>query len=409
MEAKVHRFGRLTMRHNVHRRRLRVVQFSRSAFTLVELLVVIAIIGILIALLLPAIQAARASAQRTQCMNSLKQIGLGLCNHESTKKAYPQGRMLPDFAINGTEQFQAEYTKVNENSTATKTGFYSVHTWLLPFMDEKPVYNLIRFDLPITTVMENPKGTVANASYAAYSAAAAIFICPSDPNSLALISENNYRYNFGGSTPYAGWKTSSDPTKTLDNGAFTIGRAFRTKDITDGLSKTVFFAERTKGSLLDMTSVPATPDDAIKAPPSGITLTMNDPVGDANAALNACANWTPKVASTSFSGLGRWDNNQTQFPATYTNGWPIAGYTSTCYNHVAPPNWTGEDCWTSTSSNIPDTPGEHALISARSKHAGVVNVCFGDGHVVSVGDTIDLGVWRTIGTRNGGETVPSNY
>ena len=109
---------------------------------------VIAIIGILIALLLPAIQAARASAQRTQCMNSLKQIGLGLCNHESTKKAYPQGRMLPDFAINGVEQFATAYTNVNENSTTTKTGFYSVHTWLLPFMDEKAIYNKIRFDLP---------------------------------------------------------------------------------------------------------------------------------------------------------------------------------------------------------------------------------------------------------------------
>ena len=137
-------------------------------------------------------------------MNSLKQIGLGLCNHESTKKAYPQGRMLPDFAINGVEQFPTAYTGVNANSASTKTGFYSVHTWLLPYMDEKPVYNLIRFDFPVTTVMENPKGTVANASYAAYAAAATIFICPTDPNTGAIVSENNYRYNFGGSTPY-GW------------------------------------------------------------------------------------------------------------------------------------------------------------------------------------------------------------
>jgi prepilin-type processing-associated H-X9-DG protein len=276
-------------------------------------------------------------------------------------------------------------------------------------MDEKPVYNLIRFDFPITTVMENPKGTVANASYAAYAAAATIFICPTDPNTGAIVSENNYRYNFGGSTPYAGWVSSSSTTKTSDNGAFTIGKAFKAKDFTDGLSKTVFFAERTKGSLRDAQSQPATIDDAIKAPPSGITLKFTDPVADANAALNACANYTPKVDSTNFTALGRWDKDQAQFPASYTNGWPIAGYTSTCYNHVAPPNWTGEDCWTSTSSNIPDTPGEHAIISARSKHSGVVNVCFGDGHVISVGDTIDLAVWRALGTRNGGENVPSNY
>src|SRR5262245_54965220 len=64
---------------------------SQRGFTLVELLVVIAIIGILIALLLPAIQSAREAARRAQCTNSLKQIGLGILNHESNKKAYPPG------------------------------------------------------------------------------------------------------------------------------------------------------------------------------------------------------------------------------------------------------------------------------------------------------------------------------
>ena len=66
--------------------------------------------------------------------------------------------------------------------------------------------------------MENPKGTVANASYAAYAAAATIFICPSDPNTGAIVSENNYRYNFGGSTPYGGWATTGSTTKSSDNG-----------------------------------------------------------------------------------------------------------------------------------------------------------------------------------------------
>ena len=106
--------------------------------------------------------------------------------------------------------------------------------------------------------MENPKGTVANASYAAYAAAATIFICPSDPNTGAIVSENNYRYNFGGSTPYAGWVTSGSTTKS-SNAAFTIGKVlFAAKDFTDGLSKTVFFAERTKGSLNAAGSQPPT-------------------------------------------------------------------------------------------------------------------------------------------------------
>ena len=404
MEAKIHRSGLITLRRNRLSCRLAKNFCARKGFTLVELLVVIAIIGILIALLLPAIQAARASAQRTQCMNSLKQIGLGLCNHESTKKAYPQGRMLPDFAINGVEQFPTAYTGVNANSASTKTGFYSVHTWLLPYMDEKPVYNLIRFDFPITTVMENPKGTVANASYAAYAAAATIFICPSDPNTGAIVSENNYRYNFGGSTPYGGWATTGSTTKSSDNGAFTIGKALRAKDITDGLSKTVFFAERNKGSLNTAGSQPPTITDM--AGDFNRALSM-DPNKDDNDMMTYASTYNAQPSSFDFMAMGRWDKDQTQFPASYTNGWPIAGYTSTCYNHVAPPNWQYHDL--GAKSNIVDTPGEPAIVSARSSHPGVVNACFGDGHVISVGDTIDLAVWRALGTRNGGENVPSNY
>jgi prepilin-type processing-associated H-X9-DG protein len=71
------------------------------------------------------------------------------------------------------------------------------------------------------------------------------------------------------------------------------------------------------------------------------------------------------------------------------------------YNHVAPPNWDRNDC--GSISSIPDVPGEHAIISARSYHRGLVNVCFGDGHVESISDKISLEIWRALGTRDGGE------
>jgi prepilin-type processing-associated H-X9-DG protein len=87
----------------------------------------------------------------------------------------------------------------------------------------------------------------------------------------------------------------------------------------------------------------------------------------------------------------------------FSDGWPFAGYFGTMYNHVATPNWRGSDCgnW----SAIADTPGEHAIISARSKHPGGVNVLYGDSHVSYVNNNVDLGIWRAIGSRNGREVV----
>jgi len=388
--------------------------YSRRAFTLVELLVVIAIIGILIALLLPAVQSARESARRTQCTNSLKQIGLAVLNHESNRKEYPPGRKLPDYAVNGVEQGGTAYTGVNPNSTVTKTGFYSVHTWLLPFMEEKNIYNLINFQYPVTTVMEMPSGgsgSPANASYEAYKSAAGIFICPSDPNTGAVISENNYRYNFGGSTPYGGWVKAGVPLSlgqisvSGGNGAFTIGRALRARDFTDGLSKTAFFAERTKGSLKIAGTDPPTIDDV--AGDYNKDLTM-DPSQDVPNMINYAQSYNAGPSSFDFMAMGRWDRLQMQFPnSNYTNGWPIAGYTSTCYNHCAPPNWIYHDL--GNKSNIIDTPGEHGIICARSKHRGIVNVCFGDGHVSPISDNIDIAIWRAMGTRNGGETIRGDY
>src|ERR1043165_9072503 len=196
---------------------------SRRAFTLVELLVVIAIIAVLIALLLPAVQAAREAARRSQCQNSLKQIGLALSSYYSAKKGFPEGRQLPDFVDTTFNSVPTpnytNYASVVWNATTQKTGFYSVHIWLLPFMEQKTVYDLINFKLPITTVMTQGS-SIANGSYDAFAKADALFICPSDPNTGIRISENNYRYNFGGALPFAGAAstntTTSFPFLTID-------------------------------------------------------------------------------------------------------------------------------------------------------------------------------------------------
>jgi hypothetical protein len=200
----------------------------------------------------------------------------------------------------------------------------------------------------------------------------------------------------GGSTPYGGAMsstqqnvrvgTSSDGFSVAGNGAFRTGVKLTVKDFPDGLAKTAFFAERTMGSGLNMANTLPTKSDIIT-----MTGRTNAPV-PRDTIFNDCRAARPTISTFNFSGAGRWPVGD-----DWSNGWPFSGYDATQYNHVAPPNWEGWDCgnW----SAIPDTPGEHAIVSARSQHQGVVNVAFGGGAVVAISDTIDLRMWRAMGTR----------
>lgn len=377
---------------------MRTAQVQRlRAFTLVELLVVIAIIGILVALLLPAVQSAREAARRMQCTNNLKNFGLACINYESANKTFPPGRGYPDWAENGTQR--SSYTNYNSVSQTAdqETGFYSVHVRILPYIENVNVYDLIDFSRAQSLRM------TGNINYDAYANAEDIFICPSDSNSEFVVSENNYRVNFGGSTPYGGAE-SHEAQDNIDaevnglscrgNGAFTIGRGLKAKDFTDGLSNTAMLAERTKGSGIDPGTSEVTEADIVTMPGRSPTMV---PV---NGMFQRCQNAGGSPSQYDFTSTGRW------LPGSdFSNGWPFAGYSNTQYNHVAPPNWSGQDCgnW----SAIADTPGEHAILSARGMHPGVVNVCFADGHVSQVSNDVDLTAWRAAGSRNGGETVDS--
>jgi len=374
-----------------------MISHRRRAFTLVELLVVIAIIGVLVALLLPAVQAARESARRSQCTNNMKQMGLAALNYESANGVFPPGRIFPDWIKLGKDVPESNYRNYKTGIQATdKTGFYSVHIWLLPYMEASNVYDLIDFDRAQVKKMLNPR----NPHYDAYATAQGIFICPSDANTEQIISENNYRSNFGGDTPGAGSRTGSMTTtepRSFDkwhpggNGAFTYGKiGLKAKAYVDGLSQTAFFSERIKGSGNGLPFVTNTKDvptsaDIIECPVDVGTNVFID------TAYEAASN-PPTGPMVLFGGAGRWIDD-------WSNGWPFAGYDSTQYNHVAPPNWQGIDC--ASPAGIPDTPEEKAIIAARSDHPGVVVVCFGDGHTSTVSDDVELAVWRAAGTRNG--------
>ncbi len=370
-----------------------------NGFTLVELLVVIAIIGILVGLLLPAVQAAREAARRMQCSNNLKQLGLAALNYESAIRRFPPGRLAPDYTVNGV--VQQNYTSYPTTlSPGSATGFRSVHTFILPYMEQTNIYNLIDFTKPTSVRMTTGGGvTPVNANYQAYANAAGLFICPSCPNTGVLITENNYRYNFGGSTPFGGSRgsdrndleaTSPAGFSSKGNGAFSMGNGLSVGSFPDGLSNTTFFSERTKGSGRPLTGLPAIED---------VTNMASRPQGliDANVMMADCGAMAPQInGGFNFNSAGRW------LPGTdFSNGWPFGFYSSTMYNHVAPPNWKSIDC--GTRSAIPDAPGEHAIISARSLHTGGVNASMGDGSVRFVSSAIDLVVWRAQGTRDGGE------
>lgn len=377
----------------------------RIGFTLVELLVVIAIIGVLIALLLPAVQAAREAARRTQCVNNVKQMALGAINYESGQGRFPPGRLAPDWVIGSTERALG-YTAYESVTPSTKTGFFSVHIWLLPYMEEGNVYDLIDFSLGQVKKMQNP----TNPHFAAYSTAKDLFLCPSDGNTGIIVSENNYRSNFGGSTPGAGGRTGQKgsaayrelPSETWHvggNGAFTSGaKGLKLGKYSDGLSKTAFFSERIKGSGHDYeTGASAVPTRADMLRCQNSTLVSpNADVAAFNQAFASESTPPTQPMTFVFGGAGRWIGD-------WSNGWPFAGYDSSQYNHVAPPNWSGIDCGV---NSIPDAPHEHAVVAARSDHPGGVNVGYGDGHVEFVTDGVDLNVWRAAGSRNGGETFP---
>lgn len=369
----------------------------RGGITLSELLVGLAIVSVLICVLLPAVQAARAAARRAKCKNNLKQIALATLNYQAVHRVLPPARLLPDWSIEGIPRRRyTNYNAVNQSpGSGHWTGFRSVHTLILPYMEQGTIHDLIDFSVP-TAVRMTTRGEPSNANYQAYAKAAGLFICPSGPNTDRIISENNYRANFGGSTPYAGAVNSRNNHvnrgtafgfSCRGNGAFTVGRGLPLAAFVDGTSQTVMFSERTKGSGLDLTRTSPTLSDIITMP--GRRNRMLSP----DRMMAKCGTFDGSPSRYHFNSAGRWLRG-----SDWSNGWPFGFYSSTLYNHVAPPNWKHCDCgnW----SAIPDAPGEHAIISARSEHAGGVNAALADGSVRFVASTIHLRAWRDLGTRH---------
>jgi len=273
----------------------------RRGFTLVELLVVIAIIGILIALLLPAVQAAREAARRMQCTNNMKQFGLAVCMYEGTHKTYPTG--LITYAV--------------ANNSGSNWLGHTTQALLLQYIEETS--NADQYDCK-TRALWSPNYSVIRKSIGTYN-------CPSDPNTGEQKSDVNY-----GHSNYVACMAS---TYMVDNAggtpAYTSDAAFqwdvpkKIGDLRDGTSKTAIGSEVLSG---EASSGGAAAWDTrgmwgihyFGAFAYSHLYTPNTSVGDAPSALsyNRCVP-TPQMPCTGSVATG-WDETYSSARSAHPGG-----------------------------------------------------------------------------------------
>jgi prepilin-type N-terminal cleavage/methylation domain-containing protein/prepilin-type processing-associated H-X9-DG protein len=342
---------------------------ERPGFTLIELLVVIAIIAVLISLLLPAVQSAREAARRAQCLNNLKQIGIGLHNYHTAQNVFP---------MSNTSAWSYGYN--------SEWGAWSAHALLLGYMEGQPIYNACNFKWvtwfangwQINLTVTN---TVINT-----------FICPSDgespdiPNSRQWYGDtNNYFASLGTTT-----ETFFMPDST---GLFAHLRAYGVQNVTDGTSNTIAFSE----------GLIAT--DTLWRPWRG---GVSAGTGGQNKLLDARSN-LPALMTDLQTCTQYFQAHQHPVGANDKGfRWCMGGHGITSFNTIVPPNskqynWGG--------CRLDHEGGGFAFgqyMNATSNHPGGVNVLFGDGSVKFIKDTINMQNWWALGTRNGGEVLSAD-
>ena len=322
---------------------------NRTAFTLVELLVVIAIIGILIGMLLPAVQAVREAARRTTCSNNMRQIGLALFNYESAFEQFPSAGQAKRGGTGpnaGQNVFFSDRGVIESFGNAAP----SVQTYILPYVEQGNVYDLFninyRYDI-------DPSLPEAPTNQQAAKTGLAIFVCPSTGRGQLQDAEG-YVY-----TDYSAPVTvrpglSGDPSQPRFKCVLNGDSERRISSVTDGTSNTIAMAE--DAGRVDVDS-------------GGFMIIKVETMDDGTDADRR--SWAWADPDNAFNVDELVNNNQT----------PIGGPTG-C-------PWSVVNCG----------PNEETF----SFHPAGANVAFADGSVQFLRETIDAPTFAALMSKDGGE------
>lgn len=369
------------------------VRAISRGFTLVELLVVIAIIGVLVGLLLPAVQAARESARRNRCTGNMKQVALAVLNYESANKQFPP-------AI-GNIKFR------NLNANNNQWWTYSYILSILPFMEEQALYDDFVQLYMTGTNYPSPNPGSSNAVQRPFFQQPRVLVCASDAEAsrndgAADYGNTSYRCNRGDLYVAKNDGSWRGPFGQGNNATAPFGATGNCplNKITDGTSQTVMLAESTVGV-------------------SGATTILAGLAAGVASATSTANAMTP-VACLGTVGADGYN----VATSTVRNGnkgqmWAHGAVTHTGFFTILPPN--GPSCTATPAGTAADSP---TLITAGSYHGAGANVAMCDGAVVFISETIDAGdpnrtplphkagsvpsvygVWGALGTRNCGEVI----
>ncbi|MHB8898319.1 MAG: DUF1559 domain-containing protein [Thermoguttaceae bacterium] len=359
-----------------------VLLFRRRGFTLVELLVVIAIIGILIALLLPAVQAAREAARRSQCTNNIKQLALAALTYEGTYKALPPGSM-------GTNPTGCAW---NSNTGTCNSAGPIYHT--LSFFEQGALWDQIQAPLTAGGTNYPAGGPWVNwGPYPPYQTKIGAVLCPSDgyarnphPNNSA-IGTVSYVYSRGDLV------NNVTSPGTYIRGPYAHDKCVTLSSLVDGTSNTLGISERCVYT-------------GIRTNLKG-SYCMNGGTTLSTSPITAMAYKGPNSTLVTCTPA----NSHQRIGESWASGFPMC----TGFNTVLPPN----------SPLVSTTKGEWTwgLYSPQSYHPGGVNAAMCDGSVRFVSETINTGnlaaseprvsgakqspygVWGAMGSMLGGESV----